>query len=102
MGVHLPPTRGRITLDVGIGIELGEELLQRQRPDGQHERLVPVVARAPVTGSKRPRHRQLGHLLAVTEDAELRLARQHLAAAQQAGLPASAHRAGSRAECCRG
>jgi hypothetical protein len=71
-----------------VGVELGEELLDRQQPQGQHERLIAIVARANVTLAKGPGHRDLRDFLAGAEDSELRLSRKDFLTPFQTGLPA--------------
>ena len=87
VGVHLPPGRARLALRIRVGVELCEVLFEGEGPDREHEGLVAVVARAPVAGAEGPGHRELRDLLAVAEDPELRLAGEHLAAAEVARLP---------------
>ncbi len=86
VGVHLASGRGRIVL--GVGVELGEEALEGRHAGGEHEGLVAVVAGAEVPRAKGLGHRQLGHLLAVAEDAELGLAGEHFLASDERRLAA--------------
>ena len=87
MRVHLPTARGRLPIHVGIGVELREELVDSQQSQGEHQRLVAVVARAEVPLAEGAGQSDLGHFLAVAEDAELCLSGQDLLAPQQARLP---------------
>ena len=91
VAVHLPAGAGGFLVQVGVGVELGEPLLHGELADGEHEGHVAVVAAAPVAMAELLGQGHLGQLLAITEDAELGLAGQHLLAAQQAGLPAHVH-----------
>jgi hypothetical protein len=79
----------RVACRVGVGVELGEELLDRCHAQGEHRRLVAVVARAHVAGAHGASHRHLRHFLAVAEDAELGLAGEHFLAADEAHLAAA-------------
>jgi len=90
VGVHRPPAGARLEPDVGIGVELGEELLDGEQAEREHHGLIAVVAGAEVALAQHLRQRQVRHLLAVAEDAELGLAGEHLAAADQARLAALA------------
>ena len=71
---------------VGVGVELGEELLEVDHAQREHPGLVAVVAGAPVAFAEGARDGELGDLLAVAEDAELGLAAQHFAAADDGCL----------------
>jgi len=68
---------------------LGKELVKRVLTNGEHEGLITVVAGAKITRLERPGHSNLCQLFAITKNAELRLAAQHFAAADQAGLAAA-------------
>src|SRR6266853_1961858 len=86
---HLPAARRRLGLDVGVAVELREELAHVGHAGRPHERLVAVVARAPVARTEGLRHRDVGHFLAVAEDAERGIPAQHLCASDDAGAPAA-------------
>ena len=88
MGGHRAAGGAGLALEIGVGVELGEELLHGEQAEGHHEGLVTVVAGAEVAGAEGPRQGDLGDLLAVAEDAELGLAGEHLPPADQARLPA--------------
>ena len=90
MAVHLTARRHGLTGGVSVGVELGEILLDGQQAGSHHQRLVPVVSTAEVAGPKLAGEGQLGHLLAVSEDAELGLAGQDLLPAEQRGFTADA------------
>ena len=85
--VHLSSTRRRISIRLGIGIELSEELVDPQQAQGEHQCLIPVVARAEVALAEGTSQGNLSHLFAISEDPELGLARENFLAAQQARLP---------------
>src|SRR5438105_3532343 len=89
MRIHGAPGRPWIMFDVGIGIELGEQLVERPHPRCEDERLIAVVTGAPVALAKRARHGQLGDFFAVAENPEFGLAGEDLFASDQAGLPAA-------------
>src|SRR5439155_9781574 len=71
---HLAAARGRLQLWIGRGVELGEELRQIRHAGREHQRLVAVVAGAPVAVPEALRQRELRDLLAIAEDAEAGLA----------------------------
>src|SRR4051794_22340428 len=70
-------------------VKLREKLLERRRADGEHERLIAVIAGTEITAPERARHRQLRDLFTVAEDPELRLAGENFLAADEAGLTAA-------------
>ena len=76
---HLTAARVRLAIDVGVGVELREVVLERRDADRHRERLVAVIAAPPVTRPEGVRHPEVRDLLAVTEDAERRPTVQHLA-----------------------
>src|SRR6266536_5936258 len=86
MRVHPPAAGPRIVRDIGVGVELPEELVERSHAEGQDEGLIAVIARAPVALAEGARPGELRHFLAVAKNAELRLAGEHLLAADQTGL----------------
>ena len=88
MGVHLATGRIGIGRHIGMGIKLGEELLNGGRAQREHERLVAIVARAKVAFAESPRHGDLGKLLPVAKNAELGPTVEYLATADNACLPA--------------
>jgi hypothetical protein len=88
VAVHLASSGGGLCLLVGMGIELREELLQRQQAQRHQEGLVAVVPRTPVPWAEGFRHGNLGDLLAIAEDAEFGFAGEDLAASQKAGVAA--------------
>ena len=67
-------------------IQLREHLLEAHDPQHIHPGLVAVVSRAPVPFAEDVSDGDVGQLLAVTKNAELGLAAQDLAAADQTGL----------------
>src|SRR5207302_6312461 len=81
---HLAPSGRGLRLQVGIPVKLGEEFPYVRHPGRPHERLVAVVAGAPVAGPKRLGHGDLRDLFAVTEDAERGVAAQDLGSADDA------------------
>ena len=85
---HRAAGRRRLGLDVGVGVELGEEFLDRQHAQGEHERLITVVTGTKVPFSEGVSHCDLGDFLAVAKDPEFRLAGEHLLAAEETRLPA--------------
>jgi hypothetical protein len=54
----------------------------------QHQCLIAVVTRSPITGLKDFRQGKLGDLLAITKNTELRFAAHHFAASDQTGFAA--------------
>ena len=62
---HLATRRVRVADDVWVGVELREVLGEIGQSDREHERLVAVIPRPPVTRSERVRHPELGDLLAL-------------------------------------
>ena len=86
---HRAAAERRLRFEVGVGVELGEELAHRHRAQRQHEGLIAVVARPDVASAEGIGHRQLGHLLAVAEDPELGAPGEHLGATQNADVPAA-------------
>ena len=83
MAVHLTACRHGLAGGVGVGVQLGEILLDRQQAGGHHQRLIPVVSAAEVARLELAGEGQLSHLLAISEDAELGLAGQDLLPAEQ-------------------
>ena len=81
---HLPAGRVRIAHHVRVGVELREVLREVGEPDREHEGLIAVVPRAPVTRPKGPRHGELRDLLSLPGDAEGGLADEDLASRQLA------------------
>ena len=81
---HLASAGRGLRLQLGVAVELGEELAHVGHPGRPHERLVAVVAGAPVAGPKRLGHGDLRDLFAVTEDAERGVAAQDLRSADDA------------------
>ena len=71
-----------------MSIELGEEFLNRDHTQGEHERLVPIISGAKIATAEHLGQGYLGHFLSGTEDAKFRLAAQRFAPADQADLPA--------------
>src|SRR5207245_9310740 len=71
---HLASAGRGLRLQLGVAVELGEKLADVGHPGRPHERLVAVVAGAPVASSKCLRHGDLRDLFAVTEAAEGRVA----------------------------
>ena len=90
MAVHLPACRHGLPFGVRIRVELGEILLHIEQPQGHHQGLVAVVPAAEITVAELAGEGQLRHLLAITEDAEFGLARQHFLSAEQGSLTADA------------
>jgi len=90
MAVHLTACRHGLAGGVGVGVELSEILLDGQQADRHHQRLVPIVSTAEITGLELAGEGQLGHLLAVSEDAELGFAGQDLFPTQKRRFPADA------------
>ena len=81
---HLPAGRVRIAHHVRIGVELREVLREVGEPDREHEGLIAVVPRAPITRPKGPRHGELRDLLSLPGDAEGGFADEDLASRQLA------------------
>ena len=75
--------------DVRIGIELREKFIERRGAEGEEERLIAIVAAAPIACAKGPRQRELRDFFAVAEDAELRFSGEHFFPSDQAGLTAA-------------
>ena len=73
-----PPVCGS-KVRVGVGVELGKELLQGEQIERHHPGLVAVVAGAPVPFVEGVGDGELGEFLAVAENAELGFAGEHLA-----------------------
>ncbi len=88
MPVHRATGGGGLEFDIGMGIELREELAHIGHSRSEHEGLIAVVSGAEVSFAERARHGKLGNLLAIAEDSELRLAGQHLLPSKQRCLPA--------------
>ena len=86
---HLAPCRVRVAHDVRVGVELREVLREIRQADGEHEGLVPVVARPPIARPERARHAELGDLFALPGDAKGRVPHQDLAPRELAGRPAA-------------
>ena len=93
--VHRASARDGFGVQVGVGVELGEPLLDVDHAEHEHPGLVAVVARAPVAFAEGARNGEIGEFLAVAEDAELGLAAQHFAPSDEGGLAARSRRGGS-------
>ena len=90
VAVHLAACRHGLPRGIGVRVELGEIFLDRQKASGHHQRLIPIVTTAEITGLELPRERELRDFLAVSEDAEFGLARQDLLSSEKRGFPADA------------
>ena len=88
MSVHHAARAGRFIGNRCMRIQLREKFLNGVNAGSKHEGLVAVIAGAPIAILEHARHRDLRQLLAIAENAEFRLARQHLAATQHAREPA--------------
>lgn len=86
MTVHRASARDGLGVQVSVGVELGEPLLDVDHAEHEHPGLVAVVARAPVAFAEGARNGEIGEFLAVAEDAELGLAAQHFAPADEGSL----------------
>src|SRR5437867_325794 len=89
MRIHRPPGRPGIVGHIGIGIQLVEEFLERSDSRSEDERLIAIVAGAPVALAERAGHGQLRHFLAIAEDAEFCFAGEDFFAADQTRLAAA-------------
>ena len=90
MTAHLPSRRGGFTFDVGIGVERSEILAHIQQPSGHHQRLIAVVARAPVAVAHHLGKGNLRQFFSIPKNAKLGLSSQHLFAAEQRSFTADA------------
>ena len=81
---HLPSARERLASHIRVGVELREVLLEGRHADGEHHRLIAVIAATPVTRAHHVRHRELRDLFSVAEDPERRASREDLAPAKLA------------------
>ena len=90
MTVHLPSSGHGLSDSIRIGIHLREVLLDGQQACGHHQGLIAVVSTAEIAGLELAGKRELGDLLAVSEDAEFGLARQDFLSPEKRGFPADA------------
>ena len=81
---HVAPPEPGLGVGVGVGVELREELLRGDQPQGQHQRLVPVIARPEIAGAEGAGQGDLRRFLAVAEDAEFGFPRKDLLAGDDA------------------
>src|SRR6185295_7871493 len=88
MGIHIPARAMGVILNIRICIQLGEKFLDRRRTQGKTQGLVPVITSIKITRSEKFCNGDLGHFLAVPENAEFSLACQYFLAAEQTGFPA--------------
>ena len=72
----------------GIWLAVGEILLPGKLANGGHKGLVAVVAGPEVAVLKGAGHGQLGHFLAIAEDAKLGFAHEYFLAASQRSVAA--------------
>src|SRR5205085_6360854 len=86
--IHRTAAGPRIVRDVRVRVELSKELVERRGAGREHERLIAVIARAPVTAAECARPCELRDFFPVAKDAELRLAGQDFFAPDQAGVTA--------------
>ena len=84
--VHRASARDGLGFEVGVGVELGEPLLDVDHAEHEHPGLVAVVARAPVAFTEGARNGEVGEFLAVAKDAKLGLAAEDFAASDEGGL----------------
>ena len=89
MSRHRPPAEIRLVRQIRMSVELREVLLEREEPQGEHERLVAVIPGTEIPFSESMRQGDLGHLFAVPENAEFGFAGEDLLAGYDAG-PAAA------------
>ena len=90
MAIHLSACRHGLPLRIGVRVELGEVLLNRQQAEGHHQGLVPIIPAAKIAGLELTGQGELGHLLAVSENAEFGLSSQDFLAAKQGSFTADA------------
>src|ERR1700680_4812526 len=83
---HLTATRSRFPANIGIAVQLREDLAWSCLAGRHQEGLVAVIARMPVPRQHRSGQ---GDLFAVPKDPELRTSRDDFAATQNAYTPAA-------------
>ena len=88
MSVHCPTARHRFRVELGMGVELSEKLLNRSHTQGEHYCLVAVVTGSKVAGLPGVCHGNLGYLFAAAKDAKLGLSAQDFPPPDQAGMSA--------------
>ena len=90
VAVHLAARGHGLPFGVGVGVQLGEVLLDGEQSQRHHQGLVPVVSTAEVARPELAREGQLGHLFSIAENAKLGLARQDLLPSKQGSFTADA------------
>ena len=86
---HLASGRVGVADHIGVGVELSEVLRKVGQSDREHERLVAVIPRAPVSRAKRMGHPELGDLFSLARYPKGRVPDEDLSPGELARRPAA-------------